>query len=222
MKSAVASDIVGWQTVNNADLYWNNAAADVLYTLKFKAKTEGVNTNPANDDEKIGVMYKFYGSGSLLGEQFVEVDQTVADKIWTEYTAGLIIPAGTEPDEVTAVAYMGKDATGTVWFDDVNAGSDPWSMGIFNADAETSNGWLYWTAGPGDGVFNIDDTEAHSGTHSVSLEDFDDNSDELVWYSAPVAAEPSTYYKVSAWVKWDSVNTDDSFLPSNVTPVRDD
>ncbi|KAA3659501.1 MAG: T9SS C-terminal target domain-containing protein [Calditrichaeota bacterium] len=221
-KTAVASDMVGWTSVNNADLYWNNAAADVLYNLEFMAKSAGVNTSPANDDAKIGVMYKFYGGGALLGEQFVEIDQSVADKQWTKYTAGLLIPAGTEPDEVTATAYMGKDATGTVWFDDVNASSDPWSMGMFNADAETPVGWLYWTAGPDNGVFNIDNTVANSGTYSVSLEDFDDDSDELVFYTTPVTAKPNTYYKVSAWVKWDSINTDASFLPSNVTGVRDD
>ena len=221
VKPSATTNPVGWVSVNNADLYWNNAAADRLYNLSFWAKTEGVNTDPSTEDGKIGVKYEFFAGGTLLGEQFISVDQTVSSTSWTKYTGGLLIPAGDDPDSVVITAYMGKDATGTVWFDDIGAGSDPWSMWPFNSDAETPVGWLYWTAGPDKGQFFITDETAHTGKYSVLLQDFDNDADELVWYSEPWPAKPNTWYKVSGWVKWDSVNTDPKFLPSNVTPVRD-
>jgi hypothetical protein len=57
-KPSTTTDAVGWQSDNNAKLYWNNAGSGT-YTLHFQSKTEGVNTNPANDDARIGVLYKF-------------------------------------------------------------------------------------------------------------------------------------------------------------------
>ncbi|MDZ7384623.1 MAG: hypothetical protein ONB07_00710, partial [candidate division KSB1 bacterium] len=114
-KTATTAQPAGWVSENNAKLYWNNAKADRLYSLSFWAKTVGVNTNPATDDGKIGVLFSFYAGGTLLGEQFVAVDQSVANKDWTEYTDGLLIPAGTDPDGMYMKLVMGKDATGTVY-----------------------------------------------------------------------------------------------------------
>ncbi|HDP99661.1 MAG TPA: hypothetical protein ENN22_10840, partial [bacterium] len=75
-KPNTSSDLVGWKSVNNAQLYWNNARAERLYNLSFQAKTEGVNTNPASDDEKIGVLFQFLAAGTVLGEQFITIDQS--------------------------------------------------------------------------------------------------------------------------------------------------
>ncbi|MEZ4763375.1 MAG: hypothetical protein R3C26_09310 [Calditrichia bacterium] len=77
-KTAATSDWVGWQTENNADLYWNNAAGNVLYNFTFWAKTAGVNTAPANQDGEIGVWYKFLAAALLA--KVCTVDQSVADK----------------------------------------------------------------------------------------------------------------------------------------------
>ena len=222
MKPSATDDMVGWKSVNNAQLYWNHAKADRFYNLQFWAKTEGVNTDPASSDAAIGVKIQFYSGGNLLGEQFVAVDQSVSDTPWREYTGGVLIPAGPDPDEVYLTAYMGKNATGTVWFDDFGTPSEPWEFWPFNGDCETPVGWMYWTAGEDAGQFKIDNTVAHHGQISISLEDWDSDADELVWYSAPVPAKPNTWYRVSAWVKHDTINTDPSFLPTNVTPVRDD
>jgi hypothetical protein len=220
VKSAAATDMVGWQSVNNADLYWNNAGGGDLYDLGFYAKTSGVNTSPATQDDKIGVWFKFYGTGTLIGEQFVEVDQSAASVDWTEYTGGLTV--ATEPDCVLAIAVMEKNATGTVWFDNVacntNAG---WTMGIFNGDAETPDGWMWWAdAGHWNRCALVADGNAHSGTHSALLYENDNNADEMVFYSAPVSADPGKWYKVGVWVKTDSVNTDSSWIASNITPDR--
>jgi len=221
VKPAATSGGFGWMSVNNADLYWNDAKAGRLYTMGFWAKTEGVNTNPTTEDQMIGAIFEFWAGGQLLGRQAIAVDQTVASKDWTEYTAGLVIPEGTDPDSVVVLIGFGKDATGTVWFDNVHCGSDPWSMGIFGGGAETPVGWLNWTSSTEIGYANIDTTYAHSGKYSALLREQDDNADEMVFYSEPIPVKPNTWYKISVWARWDSVNTDEKYLPAGVTPVRD-
>ena len=211
---------VGWQSVNNADLYWNNAAANVLYSLSFKAKTDGVNTNPANDDEKIGVLYQFYAAGVLLGEQFVEVDQSAASTDWTEYTGGYVL-GDTEPDGVYITAKMGKDATGTVSFDNIGCGTDPWSMGLFNGNAEVPVGWLNWASGDKVGFANTVQGETRSGSWSALLYEGDDLDDEMVFYSEPVPAEAGKWYKITVWAKTEGVNNDPAYLPTNTVTARD-
>lgn len=211
---------VGWRSVNNANLYWNNAAASVLYNLSFMAKTEGVNINPANDDEKIGVLFQFFAGGELLGEQFVEIDQSVATTDWTEYTGGLLL-GDTEPDGVFITAKMGKDATGIVWFDNMGCGSDPWSMGVFNGNAEVPVGWLNWASGSKVGFANTVQGETVSGSWSALLYEGDDLDDEMVFYSEPVPAEPGKWYKITVWAKTEEVNNDPVYLPSNTVTQRD-
>jgi len=218
-KAAATSDVVGWKSDNNADLYWNDAAADANYIFSFWAKTDGVNTAPANDDAKIGVKFSFYEGGLSLGEQFVVVDQTAASTEWTEYGGALVV-SGT-PDEIYAEAVMGKDATGTVWFDNVNCGTDPWSMGMFNGDAETPVGWLYWTDGGKIGFAAVVSDTVHSGDYGILLYEKDEADDEMVFYSIPYPAEAGKWYKFSVWVKTDSINTDTLYYPTNVMKDRD-
>jgi hypothetical protein len=220
-KPATSSEATGWMSVNNADLYWNNAKQDQLYNLSAVIKTDGVNTSPANDDEKIGVFFKIYQSGVLLGEQFLEADQTAATKDWHKVTGGIVI-GSTEPDSVIAILQVNKDATGTAWFDSVSCGTSPdWSMGLFNGGAEDPVGWLDWYSTSEVGFAGLDSTEARSGLYSALLKERDDNADEMVFYSEPVPADPDTWYKITVWAKWDSINTDDKFLPSNVVTDRD-
>ncbi|MBD3223179.1 MAG: T9SS type A sorting domain-containing protein [Caldithrix sp.] len=221
-KNATGDDMVGWKSDNNANLYWNNASGGTLYSLTFWAKTSGVNTSPANQDEMIGVWFRFYSDGSLITEQFVEVDQSAADMDWKEYTGAITV--GSEPDEVYAEAVMGKNATGTTWFDNVNASTDPWSMGMFNGDVETPEGWMYWSDTGGDHLnfcYLVEDTGAHSGNYAALLHETDTDGDEMVYYSEPAEAKPNTWYKIGVWVKTDSVNHDPDWLASNVTPDRD-
>jgi len=220
-KPSATSKDVGWISFNNADLYWNNAAANVLYNLSFRAKTKGVNVSPATDDEKIGVLYQFKAGGELLGEQFVEVDQSAADVDWTEYTGGLLIP-DTEPDMVQVTLKMGKDATGTAWFDNISCGSDPWSMGVFNGDAETPDGWMNWASTSDVGFANTVQGVAKTGGWSALLYEGDDLADEMVFYSEPVPVTPNKWYLISVWAKTKDANYDAKYLPSNVVTERDD
>ncbi len=216
VKSSAATDAVGWKSVNNADLYWNNAAGNVLYTLSFYAKTSGVNTSPSGQDGMIGVWYRFYSGGSLIGEQFVALDQTAGSTDWTKYTGALLVSS--EPDEVYAYAVMEMNATGTVWFDNIDCGTDPWSMGIFSGDAETPVGWMYWTDSSMPNFASLVTDTVHGGNYGILLYEKDNESDEMVYYSEPVAAQPETWYKLGVWVKTDSVNTDAGWLASSATP----
>jgi len=217
-KASATGAAMGWKSVNNADLYWNNAGSG-SYWLKFSAKTEGVNTSPANDDARIGVKFIFKASNATLGEKLVAVDQGSASTDWTTYEDALLLSG--EPDEVYAELVMGKDATGTVWFDNVDCNtSDSWTMGIFNADAEIPKGWMNWASEGDVGFANfVEDTAAHSGSTSVLLEENDTNGDEMVFYSQPVAAQPDKWYKVSVWAKTAGINTSDSLIASN--PILD-
>ena len=182
-----------------------------------------MNTDPATDDAKIGALYEFFAAGASIGEKFIPIDQSVATKGWTQITDGLLIPDGANPDEIYVTLKMGKDAMGTVWFDDIGCGTDPWTMGLFNGNAEIPLGWMEWHAGGENMNYsNLDSAEAHSGDWSALLRERDDEGDEMVFYSEPVPAVPGEWYMVSVWTKWDSINTDPSYLPSNVTPDRDD
>jgi hypothetical protein len=218
-KSSTTTDAAGWKSVNNADLYWNNASGNILYTLSFYAKTSGVNTNPSGQDAMIGVWYRFYASSALIGEQFVALDQTTANTDWTKYTGVLTVTS--EPDEVYAYAVMEMNATGTVWFDNIDCGTDPWSMGIFNGDAETPVGWMYWTDSSMPNFASLVSDTVHSGNYSALLYEKDNESDEMVYYSAPIAAQPETWYKLGVWVNTDSVNNDPAWFASNVTLDKD-
>ena len=216
-KTAATTDIVGWKSDNNAQLYWNHAEADAIYNLSFYVKTVGVNTSPATDDEKIGVKYEFFAGGTSIGEKIIYIDQTNADMDWTEFTDGVAPTAGSKPDEIYVTLFMGKNATGTVYFDNVSYGTDPWSGGVFNGNAEIPKGWMEWHSGDNPlNYSNLDDTYAHSGTYSALLRERDDDSDEMVFYSEPVAAEPGKWYQISVWARWDSINTNPNYAPSNI------
>ena len=207
VKSAATADVVGWKSVNNANLYWNDAGkngADT-YGLKFTAKTEGVNTSPANDDAKIGVWFRFYAGSSLLAEKFVTVDQSTAGTNFTTYEDAVYVSS--EPDEVYAELVMGKDATGTVWFDNIDCNTNAgWTMGIFNGDCEIPKGWMSWSTEDGFANF-VADTGAHSGDYSVLLKEEDTEGDEMVFYSEPVPAEPEKWYMASVWTKTGEIDT---------------
>ncbi len=221
-KSAAATDAIGWKSDNNANLYWNraNEGANQLFNFGFTAKTDNVNTGPANDDAKIGAWFRFYGSGSLIAEKFVPVDQTSGTMDWTDFSDGVLV-SGT-PDEVYVELVMNKDATGTVWFDNVHCNlADGWVMGVFNGNAETPVGWMNWTSGDKIGYANVVDDSVHGGSYSTLLEEADENDDEMVFYSIPYPVEAGKWYRISAWMKTEGINTDTSMYGTNVVPDHD-
>ena len=224
VKPNTTANAVGWvPTVNNATNYWNRANGpdgdNKTWDLSFYARTEGVNINPTTDDEKIGVVFKFYEDGVWLSTTFVEVDQTVANKSW-EKLSGLLIEPG-NPDSIQIEMQMGKDATGTVSFDNINCNVTPgWAMGVFNGSAETPLGWLNWS--DGSGFNNVVEDTVHDGLYSILLEENDGDADERVYYTGPVPVTEGNWYKIGAWVKTEGISTDTLMYQTTPVAFRDD
>ncbi|UCE05139.1 MAG: PD40 domain-containing protein, partial [bacterium] len=184
-------------------------------------KTSGANTNPTNDDERIGLLYQFFdASHALITEAFLPADQSVADMDWHEVNGSVYIPPGSIPDSMVCIAQFGKDATGTAWFDIMDLISDFWTAMIFGDEAETPQGWMYWTSPSLIGTAKYDDSEAHSGTYSAKLQENDSEDDEIVFYSIPAPVVPEHYYHISAWIKTQGVNTNPGFTPTGVVTDR--
>ncbi|MCH7612788.1 MAG: T9SS type A sorting domain-containing protein [Candidatus Marinimicrobia bacterium] len=219
-KSGATNNAVGWISDNNADLYWNNAAA-ATYSLSAYVKTVGVNTSPANDDAKIGVIFEFKNAaGAELTTQTIWADQSSASVDWAQIQGVAILTE--EPASVVVKAIMGKDATGTVYFDNIGCGSDPWSMGLFNGNAETIKGWLNWY-GSGNGSYGtVTDNEAHSGSYASELfkPDTTSSTSEIVYYSIPQPVEAGEWYKIGVWVKTADVNDSSAFEPTYILRER--
>jgi len=216
-KSAASTDVIGWESDNNATLYWNNAAAGT-YALVGHYKTVGVNTSPANDDAKIGVIYEFKNaSGGELATETVWVDQSVADKDWSDLTGVAVLTEA--PASVVVKLIMGKDATGTVYFDNVDCNTtDTWTMGVFNGGAEDVNGWMDWYAGNGSYAV-VTNADAHTGAYSVVMEQPDTCSSlsELVYYSKPYPVEAGEWYRIGVWVKTENVIDSSEYEPTYIT-----
>ncbi|MFH2024915.1 MAG: FlgD immunoglobulin-like domain containing protein [bacterium] len=207
-KSAATSGIVGWLSDDNANKYWNNAGTGT-FAISVNVKTVGVNTIPANDDAKIGALFEFKNAAGVeLSSATLWADQSAAGVDWTNLSDVVILSEA--PEQVFVTLFMGKDATGTVYFDQVSCNTaDSWSMGIFNGGAENGAGWMDWYGGNGNYTM-VTDAEAHSGDYSIVLyqdEDLGTDQSELVYYTQPYAVEAGEWYQVGAWVKTEEVNT---------------
>ncbi|MBU0713687.1 hypothetical protein KKA87_17430, partial [bacterium] len=182
-KSNITSNNVGWISDNNANLYWNNAG-DGTYEISGMVKTVGVNTSPANDDAKIGVVFEFKNaSGAELVTETLWADQTVAFKDWDELTGAAILTEA--PTSVVVKLIMGKDATGTVYFDNISCGTTPsWTMMVFNHGAETVDDWMVWYASDNGSYGIVTDNTANTGNYSAELfkPETSSSSAEIVYY----------------------------------------
>jgi hypothetical protein len=216
-KSAATSDIVGWQSDDNANKYWNNAGAGT-FALTAYVKTVGVNTSPTSDDAKIGIKYEFKNAaGTELAAQTLWADQTAADVDWAHLEGVVILSEA--PEQVFVTLFMGKDATGTVYFDDVDCNtSDTWTMGVFNGGAEDVAGWMDWYAANGSWAL-VTDNQAHTGSYSVELSQPSTVSElnELVYYSQPYPVEAGEWYQIGVWVKTEGVKDSSDYEPTYIT-----
>ena len=226
-KSAATSNAVGWVSDNNANLYWNHAGTsdagfEGTYTLSAMVKTVGVNTAPANDDAKIGLVYEFKdASGAELYSAEVWADQSSGSVDWAAVQGVAILTV--KPASIVVKAIMGKDATGTVYFDNVGCGQDPWTMGLFNGSAETIKGWLNWYAGDNDSYGTVTDNEAKTGSYAAELykpDTSDWSASEIVYYSIPAAVEAGEWYKIGVWVKTNEVNDSLTYEPTYILRER--
>ncbi|MCK9483578.1 MAG: T9SS type A sorting domain-containing protein [Candidatus Marinimicrobia bacterium] len=220
-KSAASTDVVGWESVNNATLYWNRieeATSGGTFALTGWVKTAGVNTNPANDDAKVGLIFEFKNSsGGELATETIWADQSVASKDWENLVGTTVLTEA--PASVVVKLVMGKDATGTVYFDNVDCNTtDDWRMGVFNGGAEDVNGWMDWYAGNGSYAVATD-AESHTGDYSIVMAQPDTCTalSELVYYSKPYPVEAGEWYKIGVWVKTENVIDSAEYEPSYIT-----
>ncbi|MFC1619948.1 T9SS type A sorting domain-containing protein [Candidatus Neomarinimicrobiota bacterium] len=216
-KSAATTAEVGWQSVDNANLYWNNAGTGT-FAVSAWVKTEGVNTSPANDNERVGVVYTFNNaSGTELATATLWADQTAASTSFTQLSDVVILSEA--PEQVFVEMVMGSAATGTVYFDGVDCNTaDSWTMGVFNGGAEDVAGWMDWFDGGLGGFTRVTDTDAHAGTYAVEmfLPDTSTASTELVYYSIPYAVEAGEWYKIGVWVKTVGVIDSNAYEPTYI------
>ncbi len=210
-------DGCNWTSVNQVDLYWNSMDA-VLYTIGAYMKTESVNTSPSGDAEKCGVVYYFKDANGddIVDPVYIDVDQSTETTDWTEYSTEILLPS--VPAECYAVAYMGDDASGSIWFDSFMLGSDPWTAGFFGDGVETPVGWMNWFSADDVGYAMVSDEEAYEGEYSVKLVEEDELTDEMVFYSEPVEATANSWYFVSVMVKYRGMNTSDLYFATETIP----
>ncbi|MAM58623.1 MAG: hypothetical protein CMN25_14955, partial [Salinicola sp.] len=181
--------------------------------------TDGVNTAPTTDDAKFQLVYSFRDAAGndLLGTDVVlDLPQSTASTGgWTEVTTAdlgaITLPAAAA--SATIALRKGASATGTVYADDffVRTGTEgEWPGDIFNANVDVSGGWYYywdnfprggdWPATQGFDV-TVSDTEAHTGSRSLRIEQLDPNASEAVAISERVPVTPGVPVVVSYWVK---------------------
>ncbi len=214
-KSAT-SDAAVWESLNMCDNWSPNHPKDVDLKLGVYYMTQGVNTNPANDDEKWYVSYSFYKeNGDLIGTTMLNIDQSSASTSgWvldTNAVGATILP---EDSYTTIIRFVGgKDATGTVWVDDFSYSSrGDWAGGIWNEILEYPSGWFYWLPRT-DGMVShgyentiITDEEAHTGKYSLKFDLPFDRQVQDAFVGAVrkefnTTVKPGDVLRVSVWIK---------------------
>ncbi len=129
-KSAT-SDSAAWISENMVDYWSDRHFKNVDMKIGAWVKTQGVNINPAAEDQRWTIVYAFYDSaGAKIGETKLPVDQTVATKAWyadTNAIGATILPKDAWKTIIRFVG--GKNATGTVWADDFMLVGRAGSMG---------------------------------------------------------------------------------------------
>ncbi|MGD9900683.1 MAG: hypothetical protein AB7T22_16280, partial [Calditrichaceae bacterium] len=177
-------DSAAWISENMLDLWSPQHYKDVDIFVGAWVKTENVNVNPVNEDEKWYVSYTFYNeSGEFIGETKLPIDQSVASSSgWvadTNAVGATILP---EDSWKTIIKFVGgKNAIGTVWADDFMLyGRDgAWAGQNWNSSVGVSTGWNYWLppVGGNDGELAngfentvITDEESYTGLYSLKLD----------------------------------------------------
>src|SRR5690606_31627958 len=183
IEKGVTSEAAVWESENMVDLWSERHFKDVDIKAGMYYRTEGVNTNPANDDQRWYVTYTFYREdGSVIGEQRFELDQCTSSTAgWVADTTDigeLILP---EDAYKTIIRFVGgKDATGIVWADDfILTGRNGWAGQNWNTSVGVPTGWFYWLPPNGGndaeltaGYENtrITDEEAYHGNYSLKFD----------------------------------------------------
>ncbi len=226
----VTSQAVYWESQNMCT-YW----APFIFpgkelVLGGYVKTSGVNVNPQNDDQRFYIEFSFYDRfDNLIGGQPVRVyvPQGSSSVDWTRVENDITVVLPDTAYKLIVKLVGGKDATGSVWFDDLFLyGRKPdgwdWVGSLFNNSFNANDGWFYWWKDFELGtnqyiVATVSSEASYSGSKSLKLAEWDWDSDEVVWisdiYELPVKGKGKKYV-LSAWVKIDSLIPDSLLNPS--------
>jgi hypothetical protein len=184
--------------------------------------TDGVNTDPANDEEKFQLLFEFFdasGADLLGGPVVIDVPQDAATsdgwvKIDNTSIGALTLPANAPSARITF--RKGANATGTAYLDDVFITSGDW----FNPNVDAGDTWYYWWEGfplgladwPASQPFfqTVTEEEVHSGSRSLKIVQNDPNASETVAISDRVPVTPGEPVLISFWVKTEGVLHPDS------------
>ena len=204
----------------NGDITRGGFAPGILLEVGGWVQTDGVNVNPATDEETIYLAFSFYdSSGSkIFGQDVVvplpQTEGSVSD--WVEVKSDPFqLPV--RADSLVIMFKFGRDATGTAWVDDVflrkvDPGAPGWEGDIFNNSFNAPEGWFYWWMNFPRGEIpvtaTISDDAALSGRYSLKIVEEDTDNDEVVFISDFVPVDASKLYVLSAWVKTEGFSAD--------------
>jgi hypothetical protein len=191
--------------------------------------TEGVNTDPASDDDKFQLVFEFFDDAGvdLLGAPLViDVPQAEATsdgwvRIDNTSIGALSLPANAPSARITV--RKGANAAGTVYVDDIflhDAGDGDSPGDWFNPNVDASDTWYYWWDGfpvggedwPASQPFinTVTEEDAHTGGRSLKIVQNDPNASETVAISDRVPVTTGEPVLVSYWVKTADVPNPDS------------
>jgi len=221
-----------WESENMCDLWAPLHNKDVDIFLGAYVKTEGVNTNPADDDSKWWINYTFYGqAGNLIGELKLPIDQSVSSSTgWLADTNAVGSAIFPEDSYTTIIKFVaGKNATGTVWADDFMfyGRGGAWAGQDWNTQVGVPTGWFYWLppVGGNDGVLSagyentkITDEEAYSGKYSLKFENLEGTRDGFVGTKKYLIGDDikvGDVLRISVWLKGKDLD------PAHVAEVGD-
>ncbi len=227
IEKTATADSAMWESDNMVDLWSQRHYANVDIKFGMYYMTSGVNTNPANDDERWYVTYTFYDSlGAVIGEKKFNLDQSVASTGgWVADTTGIGEISLPEDSWKTIIRFVGgKNATGTVWTDDyIFVGRDGWAGQDWNTAVGVPTGWFYWLPpiGGNDGVLNagyentvVTDEYAHTGNYSLKFDIPVGSHDGFVSTKrfAFDDAQPGDVLRISVWIKGANLQPDSAIV----------
>ena len=225
IEKGTTSEAAMWESENMVDMWSekHRASADIKFGMYYM--TSGVNTNPANDDEKWKVSFTFQDSaGGEIGVITFDIDQSVPSTTgWVADTTDIGFFSLPEDSWTTIIRFIGgKDATGTVWTDDyIFVGRGGWAGQDWNTQVGVPTGWYYWMPpiGGNDGILNsgfentiVTDAESHSGIYSLKY-DLPEGRETRDGFVATRKfelddAQAGNWIGISVWVKGMNLNPD--------------
>jgi hypothetical protein len=231
IEKTTTGDSAAWVSDNMCDIWSPTHLQNVDIFLGAWVRTEGVNVNPATEDAKWYLQYEFYDDlDAPIGVFKLAIPQSVSSTgafvADTNSPGDVILPKDSYRTIIKFVA--GKDATGTVWVDDVmfygRAGQ--WAGQHWGSNLEYPTGWYYWLppVGGNDGELGngfentvVTMEEAHSGLYSLKyVMPFDRQPHDGFVGTRRAPLDPTivegTILRLTAWLKGSNLVPDSAAL----------